>query len=82
MVGYWHVCDRAEADAGTRRAAARVALTGRDPKSVIDRASQSRLVRWSKVERRRIPDSADILAIYEVLVRSSGDLISYRRIRR
>jgi hypothetical protein len=35
-----------------------------------------------EVETRRIPDSADILAIYEVLVRSSGDLISYRRIRR
>jgi hypothetical protein len=30
-----------------------------------------------EVERRRIPDSADILAIYEVLVGSSGDLISY-----
>jgi hypothetical protein len=34
------------------------------------------------IETRRVPDSADILAIYEVLLTSAGNLISYRRIRR
>jgi hypothetical protein len=68
-----------------RRAAEQVAaLTGRQPESVI--SIEPRDGDWcvgvEVVETRRIPDSADILAIYEVLVRSSGDLISYRRIRR
>jgi hypothetical protein len=60
------------------------ALTGRHPESVI--SLEPRDGDWcvgvEVVETRRIPDSADILAIYEVLVRSSGDLISYRRTRR
>jgi hypothetical protein len=68
-----------------RRAAEQVAaLTGRQPESVI--SIEPRDGDWcvgvEVVETRRIPDSADILAIYEVLVRSSGDLISYRRTRR
>jgi hypothetical protein len=68
-----------------RRAAEHVAaLTGRHPESVIsiDRRDGDWCVGVEVVEARRIPDSADILAIYEVLVRSSGELISYRRIRR
>jgi hypothetical protein len=68
-----------------RRAAEHVAaLTGRHPESVI--SIEPRDGDWrvgvEVVETRRIPDSADILAIFEVLVRPSGDLISYRRIRR
>ena len=68
-----------------RSAAEQVAaLTGRHPESVI--SLEPRDGDWcvgvEVVETRRIPDSADILAIYEVLVRSSGDLISYRRTRR
>jgi hypothetical protein len=68
-----------------RRAAEQVAaLTGRHPESVI--SIEPRDGDWcvgvEVVETRRIPDAADILAIYEVLVRSSGDLISYRRTRR
>ena len=68
-----------------RRAAGHVAaLTGRHAESVIsiERRDGDWWVGVEVVETRRIPDSADILAIYEVLVRSSGDLISYRRIRR
>jgi hypothetical protein len=68
-----------------RRAAEHVAaLTGRHPESVIsiERRDGDWCVGVEVVETRRIPDSADILAIYEVLVRSSGELISYRRIRR
>ncbi len=34
------------------------------------------------VESHRIPDSADILAIYEVCVDEEGELLSYRRTRR
>ena len=34
------------------------------------------------VETRRIPDSADILASYEVQLDSGGDLVSYRRTHR
>ena len=68
-----------------RRAAGHVAaLTGRYAESVIsiERRDGGWRVGVEVVETHRIPDSADILAIYEVLVRSSGDLISYRRIRR
>ena len=34
------------------------------------------------VEVSRIPDSADILAVYDVRLDADGDLISYRRLRR
>lgn len=34
------------------------------------------------VESHRIPDSADILAIYEVCLDEEGELLSYRRTRR
>ena len=68
-----------------RRAAEQVAaLTGRQPESVI--SIEPRDGHWcvgvEVIETRRIPDSADILALYEVLVGSGGDLISYRRTRR
>jgi hypothetical protein len=60
-------------------------LTGHHPESVVS-AERRKDGYWhvgvEVVETRRIPDSADILAIYEVLVRPSGELISYRRVRR
>ncbi|AKS36280.1 gas vesicle protein [Mycolicibacterium goodii] len=34
------------------------------------------------VESHRIPDSADILAIYEICLDDDGELLSYRRTRR
>jgi Gas vesicle synthesis protein GvpO len=34
------------------------------------------------VEDRRIPSSADILALYEVEIDSSGEMLAYRRTRR
>ncbi|GAA2885947.1 hypothetical protein GCM10010472_50180 [Pseudonocardia halophobica] len=59
-------------------------LTGRHPESVV--SIEPRDGNWcvgvEVVETHRIPDSADILAIYEVLVRPDGDLLSYRRVRR
>jgi len=69
-----------------RRAADYVrVLTGRHPESVISierRDGGDWCMGVEVIETRRIPDSADILAIYEVLVTSAGNLISYRRIRR
>ena len=59
-------------------------LTGRHPESVI--SIEQRDGDWclgvEVIETRRIPDSADILAIYDVLLTTAGKLISYRRIRR
>lgn len=68
-----------------RRAAEHVrVLTGRRPETVV--SIEPRDGDWcvgvEVVETHRIPDSADILAIYEVLVRPDGDLRSYRRVRR
>jgi hypothetical protein len=40
------------------------------------------LVGVEVVEDRRIPSSADILAIYEARVGPDGDLVSYRRTKR
>jgi len=68
-----------------RRAAEYVrVLTGRHPESVIsiERRDGEWCLGVEVIETRRIPDSADILATYEVLLTSAGDLISYRRIRR
>ncbi|WP_345384697.1 gas vesicle protein GvpO [Pseudonocardia yuanmonensis] len=68
-----------------RRAAEHVrVLTGRHPETVV--SIEPRDGDWcvgvEVVETHRIPDSADILAIYEVLVQPDGDLLSYRRTRR
>jgi hypothetical protein len=59
-------------------------LTGRHPESVIsiERREGDWCLGVEVIETRRIPDSADILAIYEVLLTSAGNLVSYRRIRR
>ena len=68
-----------------RRAAEYVrVLTGRHPESVIsiERRDGDWCLGVEAIETRRIPDSADILAIYEVLLTSAGDLNSYRRVRR
>src|SRR6201989_742373 len=40
------------------------------------------LIEVEVVEARRIPSSSDILALYEVLLASDGELLSYRRTRR
>src|SRR5918994_145176 len=68
-----------------RRAAALVStLTGRAPESVvfIERSDGGWRVGVEVVEVARIPDSADILAVYEVRLDADGDLISYQRTRR
>ncbi|MHA6630348.1 gas vesicle protein GvpO [Pseudonocardia sichuanensis] len=68
-----------------RRAAEQVAdFTGRSPECVIsiDRADGGWKVGVEVVESRRIPDTQDVLAIYEVSVDRRGELVSYRRTRR
>jgi len=68
-----------------RRAAGLVAtLSGRRPESVIsiERKDEEWRVGVAVVEVPRIPDSADILAVYDVRLDTDGDLLSYRRVRR
>jgi hypothetical protein len=86
-----------DADRGPRRAhglsAARAAraglrqiaeLTGKNPEGVtgVEPADDGWQVGVEVVEDRRIPSSADILAIYQADVDSDGELASYRRVRR
>jgi hypothetical protein len=68
-----------------RLAARQVAeLTGRVPEGVvsIERVDDGWLIRVEVVESHRIPDSADILAIYEAELDGDGELTAYRRVRR
>jgi cobalamin biosynthesis protein CbiD len=73
---------RVNATAAARRAAHAVAeLTGHDVETVIsiEPADDGWKVGVEVVETRRIPNSADILATYEVRLDAGGDLVSYRR---
>ena len=61
-----------------------VEFTGRELENVV--AIECRDGDWyvdvEVVESHRIPDTTDILAIYQVRLDRSGDLLSYRRTRR
>jgi Gas vesicle synthesis protein GvpO len=73
------------AAAAARLAAENVAeFTGREPENVvaIDRRDGDWYVDVEVVESHRIPDTTDVLAIYEVRLDRGGDLLSYRRTRR
>jgi Gas vesicle synthesis protein GvpO len=73
------------AAAAARRAARYVAdFTGRHPESIVsvDRRDGDWQVGVEVVESRRIPDTTDVLAIYEVRLDGGGRLVSYRRTRR
>jgi len=61
-----------------------LALTGRDAEGVtsMERTESGWTVNVEVVEVRRIPETTDILAVYEVTVDDDGDLESYRRLRR
>lgn len=76
---------RVAAAPAARRAAELVAtLAGRSPESVIsiERADGGWRIGVEVVEVARIPDSADILAVYDVRIDEDGDLISYERLHR
>lgn len=59
-------------------------LTGREAESVtgVQQADDGWTVQIEVVESHRIPDSADLLALYDVHTDASGELTGYRRTRR
>jgi hypothetical protein len=60
-------------------------MTGREPETIIslERTDDGRWrVGVEVVETRRIPDSTDILAVYEVQLDDAGELVAYQRTRR
>lgn len=59
-------------------------LTGREPESVVSikHCEDGWQVEIEVVETHRIPDSADILAVYQADLDEGGHLQSYRRISR
>jgi hypothetical protein len=59
-------------------------LTGKDAEGVVglDRSDDGWTVQVEMVEVRRIPNTTDVLALYEVEVDGKGELQSYRRVRR
>jgi hypothetical protein len=80
-----HTGERVSATSAARRAAEAVAgLTGHDAETVIsiEPSGDGWKIGVEVVETRRIPDSADILASYEVWLDSDGGLISNRRTHR
>ena len=59
-------------------------LTGREVEGVtgLERSDHGWKVQVEVVEVRRIPDTTDVLALYELDVDEDGDLEGYRRLRR
>ncbi|QXJ19744.1 gas vesicle protein [Actinomadura graeca] len=72
------------AEAAKRAAEHVTAMTGRSAEGVVgmERAGEGWRVTVEVVETHRIPDSADILAVYETEVDEDGDLVAFRRARR
>ena len=61
-----------------------IELTGKDAEGVVglDRSDDGWKVEVEMVEVRRIPNTTDVLAMYEVEVDGKGSLQGYRRVRR
>ena len=59
-------------------------MTGKTPEGVtsVARSEEGWLVGVEVVETERIPDSSDVLAIYEAELDADAELMSYRRVRR
>jgi hypothetical protein len=59
-------------------------LTGEEPEGVVslERGEEGWSVGVEVVEIHRIPDTTDVLALYQVTVDDRGDLVSYRRGKR
>jgi hypothetical protein len=59
-------------------------LTGKEPEGVtgLQRGDEGWTVQVEVVEVRRIPNTTDVLATYEVEMSTDGELSSYRRVRR
>jgi hypothetical protein len=69
------------ARAGLRQVAE---LTAKNPAGVtsVEPAEEGWVVGVEVIEDRRVPSSADIMAIYEATIDMAGSLVSYRRTRR
>jgi hypothetical protein len=61
-----------------------LALTGKEPEGIVglQRDDDGWKVQIEVVEVRRIPDTTDVLALYEVTSDRHGDLQGYRRVKR
>ncbi|MER6144011.1 gas vesicle protein [Streptomyces sparsogenes] len=59
-------------------------LTGEEPEGVVslERGEEGWTVGVEVVETHRVPDTADVLALYRVTVDDEGGLVSYRRGKR
>ena len=59
-------------------------LTGKESEGVtgLERGDDGWTVQVEVVEVRRIPNTTDVLALYEVSTDDHGDLLGYRRLRR
>ncbi|HET6625147.1 MAG TPA: gas vesicle protein [Nocardioidaceae bacterium] len=59
-------------------------LTGRESEGVtgIQRTDDGWTIQVEVVEVRRIPNTTDVLGLYEVTTDQAGDLEGYRRLRR
>lgn len=73
----------------SRKAAALAArhvreMAGHEPEglTLLERTDDGWRVGIEVLESARIPDSTDILAVYEVVLDKEGELVSYRRERR
>ena len=77
---------KAPASLNPRKAAALAArhvqeMTGREPEglTLLEHTEDGWRVGIEVLESHRIPDSTDILAVYEVILDKKGELVSYRR---
>lgn len=59
-------------------------LTGKKPEGVtaVAPAEDGWMASVEVIEDRRVPSSADVMAIYDTLISADGDLQSYRRVSR
>jgi hypothetical protein len=59
-------------------------LTGKAVEGItgLERTDDGWTIQVEVVEMRRIPDTTDVLALYEVETDSRGNLQGYRRVRR
>lgn len=72
------------AEAGQRGLRQMAELTGKEAEGVtgVEPAEDGWIVDVEVVEDQRIPSSTDILATYETEFDMTGELLSYRRVRR
>jgi hypothetical protein len=59
-------------------------LLGREPEAVtgLRRTDDGWTVQVEVLELRRVPNTTDVLALYDVEVDGQGELVGYRRVRR